>query len=101
MGAHSKIQFLPLTSDDRLNKDFTPIVKTRRSFSNRVLMTMTRHFSQRFLRKMIIASAAAVVADAPSVAVAAYGAVAVAAPAVVIESASGARYQNLKMSARI
>ena len=50
---------------------------------------------------MIIASAAAVVADAPSVAVAAYGAVAVAAAAAVIESASGARYQNLKISVRI
>ena len=49
---------------------------------------------------MIIASAAAVVADAPSVAVAAYGAVAVAAAA-VIESVSGARYQDLKISVRM
>lgn len=36
---------------------------------------MTRHFSQRFLRKMIIADAVA--APAPSVAVAAYDAVTV------------------------
>ena len=47
---------------------------------------MTRHFSQRFLRKMIIVSVAAAPPQT-AVAVAAYGAVAIQWMAAVIESA--------------